>query len=445
MEAGEVPAGEQAGPPRPLYKRLPRGPHRLDKRAVARHQRVRIHGAMVRAVAADGYDAVSVRQVIALAGVSRRSFYEQFASKHDCFLATFEEIAGQHLAAARRACALTPGGPYRRLEAALGTCAGELARDPEAAALVLLHPLAAGAPGALRLRAASAGWERLLRASLAGTPLLPAPAGASSEVMLGGIQGILAARLRDPAPPSRRLLARELGWWALAPKLPARAADARRVASLLRDDARRASLAAAARPHRTRERPRTDRERLLAAALRLGARDRVALLSAAQISDEAGVPLGAFFELFADRDDCLRAAVADAGARLLAIAEGACESGPGSPAALRDTFARMLSHLAAHPLQARAVSVLAACAGPSCAGYAARLDTELGLRLGTCLAPRGEPGGAAVVGALWHLVRCHLADRRIRQLQSATGNLALFALAPALGPGLAAEALLEGR
>jgi AcrR family transcriptional regulator len=398
---------------------------------------------MVRAVAADGYDAVSVRQVIELAGVSRRSFYEHFASKQDCFLATFDEIAGHHLAAARRACALTPGGAYRRLEAALGTIAGALAGDRDAGALVVLDPLAAGPPGALRLRAASAGWERLLCTSLAGTALLPAPAPASAEVMLGGMQGIVAACLRDPAPPSRRLLARELGWWALAPKLPARPADARRVASLLRDDERRASLAAANRARRTAERPRTDRERLLAAALRLGARDRVALLSAAQISDEAGVPLGAFFELFCDRDDCLRAAIADAGERLLAIAEGAPESGPDSPAALRDTLTAMLSHLAAHPFQARALTVLAPCAGPSCRGYAARLESELARRLGAGLAAQGEPAGAAVVGALWHLVRCHLADRRLRRLPSSAVHLALFALAPALGPEPAAEALLE--
>src|SRR5690242_16547313 len=108
MEAGAAPGGDWSPPspsirggppstpartegaprPAPLYKRLPRGPHRLGRRAVAQHQRLRIHGAMVQAVASGGYEALSVRQVIALAGVSRRSFYEQFASKQDCFLAT---------------------------------------------------------------------------------------------------------------------------------------------------------------------------------------------------------------------------------------------------------------------------------------------------------------------------------------------------------------------
>lgn len=59
--AGEAAPGEHgAAPPvsrrpAPLYKRLPRGPHRLGRRAVALNQRMRIHGAMVQAVADAGY------------------------------------------------------------------------------------------------------------------------------------------------------------------------------------------------------------------------------------------------------------------------------------------------------------------------------------------------------------------------------------------------------
>lgn len=433
-------AEEHAGPPRPLYKRLPRGPHQLGKRAVARNQRVRIHGAMVRALAAEGYDSVSVRLLIALAGVSRRSFYEQFAGKEDCFLATFDEIAKQHLAIVRRACALTQGGRHRGLEAAIGAYAAAVASDPDAAALVLVHPLAPGAPGAQRLRTACAAWEQLLCASLAGSAMLPSPAAA--EATLGGMQGMLSARLREPSLHSRHLLARELGWWALAPKLPSRPADARRVASLLREDARRASQVSHNPPT---ERPRGDRERLLAAALMVAARDRVALLSAAQICDEAGVPLPAFFELFCDRDDCLRAAIADAGERLIAIAGGAQESGADWPGALHETLVRMLSHLAAHPLQARAVTVLAASAGPRCRSYGLQLEAELAGRLGSGHAEDRRQAGAAIVGALWHLVRCHLADRRVRKLRSAAGHLTLLALAPALGPDRAADALAAGR
>jgi AcrR family transcriptional regulator len=440
---GESPAGGRAGTPGPLYKRLPRGPHRLAPSDVARHQRLRIHGAMVRAVAAEGYDAVTVRLLIALAGVSRRSFYEQFACKQECFLATFDEIAREHVTTARRACALTPGEPSRRLEAALGAYAGAVAQEPEAAALLQLHPLTVGAAGVLRLRAVAAAWERHLRLTLAGSPLLPAPKGASTMALLGGIYGIVGAHLSAPERPSRGRLERDLARWALAPKLPPREAEARRVVSLLRKRVRRAPLMPTAVAPALRTPPRTDRERLLAGALRAAARERAARLSPAQIADEAGIPLGAFFELFEDRDDCLRAAIRDAGERLLAIAGGAADSGPGQPAALRDTLAAMLSHLAAHPLHARALTVLPPCGGPSCRSYGARLEAQLGQLLAAGL--DGAAAGPAVVGALWHLVRCHLADRSIRRLPEAAGPLTLFALAPEHGAGRAAAVLLEGR
>src|SRR3982074_2167060 len=82
-----------AGELTPLYRRLPPGPHRLGRAEVIRHQRIRMYGAMVEAVAANGYEGTSGRQIIALAGVSRRSFYEHFANKQECLLATFDAIA----------------------------------------------------------------------------------------------------------------------------------------------------------------------------------------------------------------------------------------------------------------------------------------------------------------------------------------------------------------
>src|ERR1700719_2099929 len=85
----------QAPPPTSLYQRLPHGPHRLGAGAVAHNQRSRMYGAMIEAVSSDGYERAGVRQVVGLAGVSRRAFYEQFANKQECFLATFDVIAAR--------------------------------------------------------------------------------------------------------------------------------------------------------------------------------------------------------------------------------------------------------------------------------------------------------------------------------------------------------------
>src|SRR4030081_1043824 len=60
-------------------------------------------------VAASGYHGTSVKQVIALAGVSRRSFYEQFANKEECLLATFDLLAGNAVSQAGEAYRRTTG------------------------------------------------------------------------------------------------------------------------------------------------------------------------------------------------------------------------------------------------------------------------------------------------------------------------------------------------
>ena len=72
--------------PRPL----PRGPHGLERDVVLASQRGRMLGAMAEAVAAKGYAATTVADVVAGAGVSRKTFYEHFRDKEECFLAAFD-------------------------------------------------------------------------------------------------------------------------------------------------------------------------------------------------------------------------------------------------------------------------------------------------------------------------------------------------------------------
>src|SRR3954465_6679810 len=56
---------------------------------VAEWQRARMLDGMARAVAAKGYARVTVADVVSVAGVSRRTFYEQFEDKEDCFLTAY--------------------------------------------------------------------------------------------------------------------------------------------------------------------------------------------------------------------------------------------------------------------------------------------------------------------------------------------------------------------
>ena len=54
-------------------------------------QRSRILAAMVEECAARGAANVSVAHVVSRAGISRRTFYEVFTDREDCFLAAFDE------------------------------------------------------------------------------------------------------------------------------------------------------------------------------------------------------------------------------------------------------------------------------------------------------------------------------------------------------------------
>ena len=80
-----------ASAPEVRYGKLSPGPG-LSSREVASHQRARLHAAMVEIAGEYGYEAVTVRELARLAGVSTRAFYEGFRDKEECFLKTYELV-----------------------------------------------------------------------------------------------------------------------------------------------------------------------------------------------------------------------------------------------------------------------------------------------------------------------------------------------------------------
>jgi AcrR family transcriptional regulator len=62
---------------------------------VAEIQRARLVAAMVEVAAEQSFVGATVARVVSRAGVSRRTFYELFADREDCFLAGFDEVVRQ--------------------------------------------------------------------------------------------------------------------------------------------------------------------------------------------------------------------------------------------------------------------------------------------------------------------------------------------------------------
>jgi AcrR family transcriptional regulator len=114
-------------------------------------QRGRLLEAMATCVAEQGYAATTVAQVIARAGVSRKTFYEHFRDKEHCFLAMYD--TGIAFVVGRLTEALEAAeDPRERLMAGLNTFLSVLADEPAFCRAIVLEVYAAGPAGLARRR-----------------------------------------------------------------------------------------------------------------------------------------------------------------------------------------------------------------------------------------------------------------------------------------------------
>lgn len=178
------------------------GPNGMPRGQVTEIQRTRMLAATVEAVEDVGYARLTVAQVISRARVSRKTFYDLFEDREDCFLAAFDqaveqlgEVVGEAYAAESR---------WRE-----GVRAGLLAllrfmdEEPGLARMVIVEALGAG-PRVLERRAEIL--EQVKRVVDQGRTAAPArsarTAEESPEVTAEGVVGAVFAVLHT------RLLAR---------------------------------------------------------------------------------------------------------------------------------------------------------------------------------------------------------------------------------------------
>ena len=171
-------------PPSPVGVRAARGRFAGDE--VDEIQRARILSAMVEVASEAGYLGAAVAPVVARAGVSRRTFYELFDGREDCFLAAFDWGIGQ----AREAMAEAYGSQRswrERVRHALAALLAFFDAEPELARVCVIEALAAGR---LVLERRAQVVESLTAALDAD-----APAGRSASVPLLTAEGIVGGAL----------------------------------------------------------------------------------------------------------------------------------------------------------------------------------------------------------------------------------------------------------
>ena len=131
---------------------LPSGRHSLTRETVLASQRGRLLDAMAQAVAEHGYGNTTIAHVVSHAVVSRKTFYDHFADKSDCFLAMYdtgimfllgriaETIEGQN-------------DPHSRLVVGLQAFLNILSAEPAFCRAIIIEVHAAGPEALARRRA----------------------------------------------------------------------------------------------------------------------------------------------------------------------------------------------------------------------------------------------------------------------------------------------------
>jgi AcrR family transcriptional regulator len=122
---------------------LPRGRHKLDPQLVAASQRQRLIEAIVELVAEKGYSDVTIGDIVSRAGTAKRTFYDHFADKLQCFLAALDGITDTLVAASARFFAVS-GTVRERCEYSMRGYLELLVSMPNTAKVFYLEAVAAG-------------------------------------------------------------------------------------------------------------------------------------------------------------------------------------------------------------------------------------------------------------------------------------------------------------
>ncbi|HTZ87987.1 MAG TPA: TetR/AcrR family transcriptional regulator [Solirubrobacteraceae bacterium] len=282
--------------------------HRYDARKGT--QQERLVSAIVELASSEGYEGISISQIVAVAGVSRPTFYEYFHDKSECLRAAVEQIQQHVLAEALDRLGET--GPENALSTTLGTLV-EFASSSPAMARVLMSEAMAGGPRVLYVRdqgigAIASGVEAAYKDASGGS-IAP---DASAEMAIGGVYRLLARRLRRGEQPSDELT-HQLGYWidaysrelqrhrwrALAPYPPPEATPSASPPLL------RPVGPARTRSSQADDQLAEDRQRILFAAAEIAQQSGYAAASASKISERAGLDHRAFRRAFADREEVI--------------------------------------------------------------------------------------------------------------------------------------------
>jgi AcrR family transcriptional regulator len=407
---------------------------------------------MVRVGSRLGYAGASVAEVIAVAGVSRATFYEHFRNRHECFVAAYRSRA-------------------EPVEAALGTWAPQPRSDGLRELLTQLLEACESDPATARFlmidsRALAATlWQRLALQGLAEAALLRCLSErggsgrgqlqAPAQALLGGVEEVVARRLR--AGQSRRLCALlfDLLAWLEGYSVPDREpvgpehwqalGAALGPPPPLASDPGPPTLRGARAGFGRSESVADRRRRLLAALARLSRRRGYTAMTVADIVAEAGVSRAAFYESFRDKHEAFLAAQVSGLQRSVALCAGAFFGANTWPERVWSGLEAMLNYVATEPDLATVDLVESFAAGPEAVArsHENRMAFLLFLEEGYRQQAHGQrlPSlcSEAIGGAILELIRDRVLEDRAETTRELLPVTSYLAIAPFCGPCWALE------
>jgi AcrR family transcriptional regulator len=422
----------------PLYRRLPHGPHGMAREEVARNQRARLFGGMIQSIAEHGYRGTTVANVIALAGVSRRAFYELFSNKQACFVATYDIVVARSRKRVLEAWGRERGWA-NRMHASCKVFLEDIACDARGAHLVLIDSLGLGAAARERMHLAGACYERLMLAAFRAGPGSEQLPTIAARATVGGVRHVVFNRLREGRVGELRTLADEILDWIEAYRSPA--------GSRLRVFPLEGPLHVPIEPAAflTGENRRT---RALGALVHLTLDEGYAMMTDAQLAQFACMSTEAFHKQFPGKEACFIAVLDEIAREATEAVEMKVVDAEDWPEYAYLAVMSFIEHIVAHPTLLRVAFVDLFEVGP---GVIDRLASPVEQLIALVTESAPEPRRAPRVmlelltGAVWDIISAYASSDRPRALLRMADMIAFLTLAPYVGPREAIDTIEQCR
>jgi AcrR family transcriptional regulator len=180
----------------PELARLPPGRHGLPREFVVHNQRERLIAGLAEAIAENGYSGTTIAHITSHAAVSRRTFYEHFSSKDECFVAAYDTVMKELTARVSAAFEGEDDWPHS-VKAGISAMLEFLAAEPSLARLCMVEALVAGPVVVERYDAAIQSFVPYFRSGREGRPpeVLARLSPTTEEALVGGMVSLISRRI----------------------------------------------------------------------------------------------------------------------------------------------------------------------------------------------------------------------------------------------------------